>query len=124
VDYLGRKVGEHAYSGGSSWVAGTIDIHALRHFRGTAKWGNWLKDLTIEQYRLIYEQPIYPKNLYADRAPFKHDDYRREVLEPQVRRLQERDLYARTDTADPAPDQRTFPSPSTDPPEPPPAEAR
>ena len=26
VDYLGRVVGEHAYSGGSSWVAGTIDV--------------------------------------------------------------------------------------------------
>ena len=27
-----------------------------------------MKDLTTEQYRLIYEDPIYPKNLYADRA--------------------------------------------------------
>ena len=39
VDYLGRVVGEHAYSSGSSWVAGTIDIHALRHFRANAKLG-------------------------------------------------------------------------------------
>jgi hypothetical protein len=31
-----------------------------------------MKDLTTEQYRLIYEQPIYPKNLYADRAPYTH----------------------------------------------------
>ena len=70
VDHLGRVVGEHAYSGGSSWVAGTIDIHALRHFRANARWGNWMKDLTTEQYRLIYEQPIYPKNLYPDREPY------------------------------------------------------
>jgi hypothetical protein len=69
VDYLGRVVGEHPYSGGSSWVAGTIDIHALRHFRPNARWGNWMKDLTTEQYRLIYEQPVYPKNLYADARP-------------------------------------------------------
>jgi hypothetical protein len=53
-----------------------------------------MKDLTTEQYRLIYEQPIYPKNLYADRAPYNHDEYRREVLEPQVRLLQERGVYA------------------------------
>ena len=76
------------------WVAGTIDVHALRHFRAHAQWGNWLKDLTTEQYRLIYEQPIYPKNLYAGRAPYKHDEYRREVLEPNVQRLQERGIYA------------------------------
>ena len=103
VDYLGRVVGEHAYSGGSSWVAGTIDIHALRHFRANAKWGNWMKDLTTEQYRVIYEQPVYPKNLYAERAPYKHDEYRREVLEPQVRLLQERGIYAPVDAPAEAP---------------------
>ena len=97
VDHLGRVVGEHAYSGGSSWVAGTIDIHALRHFRANARWGNWMKDLTTEQYRLIYEEPIYPKNLYADRDPYNHEEYRREVLEPQVRLLQERGIYAPAD---------------------------
>jgi hypothetical protein len=102
VDYLGRVVGEHAYSGASSWVAGTVDVNALRHFRANAKWGNWMKDLTTEQYRLIYEQPVYPKNLYADRAPYKHDEYRREVLEPQVRLLQERGIYAPPEGGPPA----------------------
>ena len=38
-----------------------------------------------EQYRLIYDQPIYPKNLYAERPPYDHDSYRREVIEPQMR---------------------------------------
>jgi hypothetical protein len=95
-------VGEHAYSGASSWVAGTVDVNALRHFRVNAKWGNWMKDLTTEQYRLIYEQPVYPKNLYADRAPYKHDEYRREVLEPQVRLLQERGIYAPPEGGPPA----------------------
>jgi hypothetical protein len=56
-----------------------------------------MKDLTTEQYRLIYEQPIYPKNLYADRDPYTHEEYRREVLEPQVRLLQERGIYAPSD---------------------------
>ena len=58
VDHQGRVVGRHAYSGGSSWVAGTIDIEALRHFRVNSKWGNWMKDLTTEQYQVIYEQPV------------------------------------------------------------------
>ena len=97
VDHLRPLVGEHAYGGGSSWVAGTIDIDALRHFRANAQWDNWMKDLTTEQYQLIYEEPIYPKNLYLDRAPYTHEEYRREVLEPQVQLLQERGIYAPTD---------------------------
>jgi hypothetical protein len=121
VDYLGRVVGDHAYSGASSWVAGTIDIHALRHFRANASWGNWMKDLTTEQYRLIYERPIYPKNLYAERAPYTHAEYREEVLEPQVRLLQERGVYARPDRAEEAgdsPDPETEPAALTQPPSP------
>jgi predicted amidohydrolase len=97
VDYLGRVVGEHAYSGGSSWVAGTVDVNALRHFRANAKWGNWMKDLTTEQYQLIYEEPIYPKNLYLDRAPYTHDGYRREVTDKQIELLHERDIWVRPD---------------------------
>ncbi len=69
VDYRGQIVGRHNYSAGSSWVAGTVDIEALRRFRANAQWDNWIKDLTTEQYQLIYEQPVYPKNLYLDRAP-------------------------------------------------------
>src|SRR5262249_17488094 len=76
---------------------GTIDIHALRHFRANAKWGNWMKDLTTEQYRLIYDQPIYPKNLYAERSPYKHAEYHKEVLERQRELLRERGVYADQD---------------------------
>jgi hypothetical protein len=76
-----------------------LGANALRDLRANARWGNRMKDLTTEQYRLISEQPIYPKNLYADRAPYKHDEYRREVLEPQVRLLQERGVYAPPDGA-------------------------
>jgi predicted amidohydrolase len=104
ADHLGRVVGDLAYGGASSWVAGTVDIDALRRFRTNSRWGNWMKDLTTEQYRLIYDQPVYPKNLYLDRAPYTHDEYREEVLEAQVRKLQERGIYA-------APDQRPAPAP-------------
>jgi hypothetical protein len=31
-----------------------------------------------------YEQPIYPKNLYAKAVPGRHADYKREVLDRQV----------------------------------------
>ena len=54
-----------------------------------------MKDLTTEQYQLIYEQPVYPKNLYLDRPPYKHAEYREQVTQRQVELLQERDVWAR-----------------------------
>ena len=96
-DYRGQIVGRHHYSGGSSWVAGTIDVEALRRFRAAAQLDNWLKDLTTEQYQLIYEQPVYPKNLYLDRAPYTHEEYRREVIDKQVRLMHERGIWAQPD---------------------------
>jgi predicted amidohydrolase len=100
VDHQGRVIGRLAYSGASSWVAGTIDVEGLRCFRTNSRWGNWMKDLTTEQYRLIYDQPVYPKNLYLDRVPYMHEQYRTEVLEPQIRALQERGVYAKPDQAE------------------------
>ena len=73
---------------------GTIDIEALRHFRAHAQWDNWMKDLRTEMYQLIYEQPIYPKNLYLERAPFTHAEYREQVIEKQIELLHERGIYA------------------------------
>jgi len=95
VDYKGQLVGQHAHSGGSAYVVGTIDIEALRSFRASAQWDNWMKDLMTEQYQVIYERPIYPKNLYLDRAPMKHAEYRREVIDKQVALMHERDIWAK-----------------------------
>jgi predicted amidohydrolase len=87
VDYRGQIISRVDYGNGTTWIAGTIDIEALRHFRVTAQWDNWLKDLTTEQYQLIYERPIYPRNLYLERPPMRHAEYRSEVLEPQIEAL-------------------------------------
>ncbi len=97
VDYKGRIVGRHDYSGGSSYVAGTIDIGALRDFRARAQWDNWMKDLTTEQYRVIYDREIYPKNLYLERAPYDHDGYRREVTDPQIDKMHDLGIWKRPD---------------------------
>lgn len=93
IDYKGRIVGQHLYGAGSSYVAGTIDIGALRHFRTHALWDNWAKDLRTEVYRLIYDQPMYPKNLYADRAPFDHKEFREQVIEPRIQDMIDRGVY-------------------------------
>jgi predicted amidohydrolase len=98
IDYRGQIVGRHDYSGGSSWVAGTVDVEALRRFRGNAQWDNWLKDLTTEQYQLIYEQPVYPKNIYLDRRPYTHDEYRQEITDRQIELMYERDIWVRPDS--------------------------
>jgi len=98
VDYRGNIVGRHDYSGASSWVVGTIDIEALRRFRASAQWDNWMKDLKTEQYQLIYEKPIYPKNLYLDRKPYNHAEYRKEVIEKQIALMHERGIWARPST--------------------------
>jgi predicted amidohydrolase len=96
-DYRGSVVGEVGYAGHSTYLAGTVDIGALRDFRARAQFGNWLKDLTTEQYQAIYRDPIYPKNLYLDRAPYDHAEYRREVTEKQIELLHSRDVWRRPD---------------------------
>jgi predicted amidohydrolase len=94
IDYKGRIVGSHLYGAGASYVAGTIDIGALRHFRTHAQWDNWAKDLRTEIYRLVYRDPVYPANLYADRAPFDHAGYREQVIDQQIRLMVDRGVWA------------------------------
>ena len=64
-------------------------------FRTHAQWDNWMKDVRTELYQLIYEQPIYPKNLYMDRPPFNHAEFQQEVIDKQIDMLVERDIWRR-----------------------------
>jgi predicted amidohydrolase len=45
------------------YVASEINIEALRNYRETARFQNWLPYLRTEIYRKIYDQTIWPKNL-------------------------------------------------------------
>lgn len=96
IDYRGRIVGRQDYGGGSTYVAGVVDIEALRYHRGHAQWDNWLKDVRTELYRILYDEPIYPKNLYLDREPMKHDEYRREVIEKQIALMHRRGIWKKS----------------------------
>jgi predicted amidohydrolase len=93
VDYKGAVVGKQCDTNGSTYVTGVVNIEALRHHRASAQVTNWLKDVRTELAQLIYERPVYPKNLYADRLPGHHADYKREVLDRQVKLLQQRDIW-------------------------------
>ena len=93
IDYRGRIVGKQEYGAGSTYVAGVIDIEALRDHRVRAQWDNWMKDLRTELYQIVYQKPIYPKNLYLKREPMKHAEYRRKVINRQIRLMQGRGIW-------------------------------
>ncbi|SON63877.1 Aliphatic amidase [Mycobacterium simulans] len=93
VDYRGAIIGRQPYSNNSTFVTGTINIEALRHHRENAQVTNWLKDIRSELAQIIYERPIYPKNLYADRIPGRHAEYKQEVIDRQVMLMQELGIW-------------------------------
>ena len=72
-----------------------IDIEALRDHRARAQWDNWMKDLRTELYQMLYEQPIYPKNMYLDRESMKHAEYREQVIEKQIQLMHERGIWVK-----------------------------
>ncbi len=92
VDYQGRVISNHRAGGNSSWAGGVLDVEALREYRADSLWGNWLKDLRTEQYRLIYDAPVYPKNVYLEHGPVKHAG-KDALFRASARRLQERGIW-------------------------------
>jgi hypothetical protein len=95
VDFKGRVIARHDYGAGSSYCGGVIDIEALREFRARSPLMNWMKDLRTELLALIYEQPIYPKNLWLTRTPMQHAEYKTQVTERQIRLMQDRGIFTR-----------------------------
>jgi beta-ureidopropionase len=93
VDYRGAIIGKQRSTNGSGFVSAPINIEALRHYRQSAQSSNWLKDVRSELAQIIYEQPVYPKNLYLGHQPSKHQDYKREVIEKQTAIMQERGIW-------------------------------
>jgi predicted amidohydrolase len=93
VDFKGRIVSRHDYGSGSSYCGGVIDIEALREFRSRSPLMNWMKDLRMEVLSLIYEKPVYPKNLWLHQTPLKHAEYKTQVLDRQIQLMQERGIF-------------------------------
>ena len=71
VDYQGNVLG-HTTSGANTFVAGIIDIEALRHFRTMNLNSNWMKDLRTEIFQRMYSEPVHPKNLWLKDEPEGH----------------------------------------------------
>ncbi len=93
VDYRGNVI---AYSGSSnnSIIAATIDIEALRQFRAMNLNSNWMKDLRVELFKRMYEEPIHPKNLWMDQEPLGHDEVD-DIYRANMERLYERGTWTK-----------------------------
>ena len=52
-----------------------------------------MKDLRTELYQIVYEKPVYPKNLYLDRVPMKHAEYQEKVIDRQIALMHERGIW-------------------------------
>lgn len=94
IDYQGRLIADHRSGGAASYAGAVVDIEALRQYRHTSLWGNWLKDMRTEQYRLIYNEPIYEKNRCLERPPLQHAE-NDEVVRAARDRLIERGVWKR-----------------------------
>jgi beta-ureidopropionase len=93
VDYRGQLVGKQRDTNGSTFVAGVINIEALRHHRESAQVTNWMKDIRAELAQIIYEKPIYPKNRYLKKIPPKHAQYKTDVIDKQIALMQKRGIW-------------------------------
>jgi predicted amidohydrolase len=93
INHRGAIVGKQEYGAGSTYVAGVIDIEQLRHHRASAQVSNWMKDVRAELAQIIYDREIYPKNLYLDRVPMKHAEYKEQVIDRQIALMHERGIW-------------------------------
>jgi len=91
VDYRGNIISRHR-SSGTSYVSGIINLEALREFRAKALFGNFLKDLRTEVYKVIYKNPIYPKNLWLKDFPKKNPE-RDMILRQTIAKLLATGVY-------------------------------
>lgn len=94
ADYQGRVIANNDAGGAASYTGAIINIEGLREYRERTKWGNWLKDLRTEQFRLIYDQPLYEKNRCIDQPPLKHAENDK-IVEEAVDRVFERGIWKR-----------------------------
>ncbi len=92
VDYQGRIVSSHESGGTASYAGGIINIEALREYRAQSLWGNWLKDLRTEQYRLIYERSLYEPNRALSSPPLRHAE-NDAVVRAAIRRMYDMDIW-------------------------------
>jgi hypothetical protein len=44
-------------------------------------------------YQFVYEQPIYPRNLYLERPLFTHLEFRKPMIDKRITLMHERGIW-------------------------------
>ena len=91
VDYQGNVI-SHTASADNTFTAGTINIESLRQFRDMNLCSNWMKDLRVELFKKMYEEPIHPKNLWMRQDPKRHNEVD-QIYRDNISRLYERGAW-------------------------------
>jgi predicted amidohydrolase len=73
-----------------TYVAAELNVEALRHFRETARFQNWIPYLRTEIFKNLYKEPLWPKNA----PPMQHADADK-VFKDTVAKLQERGSFTK-----------------------------
>jgi len=98
IDYKGGVIHECDYAG-EGFAVGIIDIERLREYRVRSKTlQTYLKDLRVEQYKLIYEAAekmggLFPKNRWMKELPSRNLAGTDEVMASIVDRLIELGVF-------------------------------
>ena len=83
--------------GGEALVSGIINVDGLRDFRVRGQWQNLVKDMRVEEYKLIYDAMmakggIYPRNLCIEEPPLTEDG-QLELVKHQVNKMVAMGIY-------------------------------
>ena len=87
VGYKG-EVMAHNTEAGDCYVAAEINIDALRHYRQTARFQNWIPYLRTEIYQKLYDDTIWPANAQAG-----NDEAAAEIFRTVIEKLHARGVY-------------------------------
>lgn len=91
VDYRG-EIMSHQNNNANTFVAAILDIESLRNFRTMNLNSNWLKDLRTELFKKMYDDPIFPKNLWLEYNPVRHEEAD-EIYRQSIKDLIYRGVY-------------------------------
>jgi hypothetical protein len=92
IDYKGHVMASNTIVD-DCYVSAEINIEALRHFRETARFQNWIPYIRSEIFSKMYEEPIWPKNL----PNMKHEEAA-VVFQETIEKLQKRGTYKKRGT--------------------------
>lgn len=95
-DYRGNIISQYLGTG-ERYVSAIINIDGLRDFRVRGLWQNLVKDMRVEEYKIIYDAMmvkggIYPRNLCMEEPPLTEAD-QAEMCRYQANKMVERGIY-------------------------------